>query len=57
MISLTLQQRAEAISAAVEFAAGRAVLWCGPGALKYREIAGMKVPFDARKLAQEALGQ
>lgn len=46
---------AAAISDAVNFAAGRAVLWCGPGALKYREVAGKKVPFDARKLAREAL--
>jgi UDP-N-acetylmuramyl tripeptide synthase len=44
---------AEAISQAVEYAAGRAVLWCGPGALGYREISGKKVPFDARKIARE----
>lgn len=25
---------------------GDAVLWCGPGHLKYREVAGKKVPFD-----------
>ena len=55
--AIEVEDPAQAISAAVDFAAGRAVLWCGPGALKYREIAGMKVPFDARKLAQEALGQ
>ena len=47
---------AEAISQAVEYAAGRAVLWCGPGALGYREIAGKKVPFDARKIAREVAG-
>ncbi|NBU22502.1 MAG: UDP-N-acetylmuramoyl-L-alanyl-D-glutamate--2,6-diaminopimelate ligase [Actinobacteria bacterium] len=29
-----------------------AVLWCGPGHLKYREIAGQKVPFDARQIAK-----
>lgn len=52
-----VQDPAQAISAAVQFAAGRAVLWCGPGALKYREIAGVKEPFDARKLAREALEQ
>jgi len=44
---------AEAIAQAIEFASGRAVLWCGPGALGYREIAGKKVPFDARKIARE----
>ncbi|NCW23506.1 MAG: UDP-N-acetylmuramoyl-L-alanyl-D-glutamate--2,6-diaminopimelate ligase [Actinobacteria bacterium] len=47
---------AEAISQAVDYAAGRAVLWCGPGALGYREIAGKKVPFDARKIAREVAG-
>ena len=52
-----VQDPAQAISAAVQFAAGRAVLWCGPGALKYREIAGVKEPFDAKKLAREALEQ
>jgi UDP-N-acetylmuramoyl-L-alanyl-D-glutamate--2,6-diaminopimelate ligase len=29
-----------------------AVLWCGPGHLKYREIAGNKVPFDAIEIAR-----
>ena len=42
-----------AITQAVEYAAGIAVLWCGPGALGYREISGKKVPFDARKIARE----
>lgn len=32
-----------------------AVLWCGPGNLKYREISGQKVPFDAREIAREIL--
>lgn len=32
---------------------GGAVLWCGPGHLTYREVAGTKVPFDARKIAAE----
>ena len=32
-----------------------AVLWCGPGHLKYREIAGVKVPFDARAIAKLAV--
>lgn len=32
-----------------------AVLWCGPGHLKYREIAGSKVPFDARAIAKLAV--
>jgi UDP-N-acetylmuramoyl-L-alanyl-D-glutamate--2,6-diaminopimelate ligase len=44
---------AEAVAAAI---AGtprdEAVLWCGPGHLKYREIAGQKVPFDAREIAK-----
>jgi UDP-N-acetylmuramoyl-L-alanyl-D-glutamate--2,6-diaminopimelate ligase len=30
----------------------QAVLWCGPGHLKYREIAGQKVAFDARQIAK-----
>jgi len=34
-----------------------AVLWCGPGHLKYREIAGSKVPFDARAIAKLAVEQ
>lgn len=33
-----------------------AVLWCGPGHLKYREIRGEKIPFDALSIAREALG-
>lgn len=32
-----------------------AVLWCGPGHLEYREIAGSKVPFDAREIAKTAV--
>ena len=32
-----------------------AVLWCGPGHLKYREVAGQKLPFDARAIAREAV--
>jgi UDP-N-acetylmuramoyl-L-alanyl-D-glutamate--2,6-diaminopimelate ligase len=32
-----------------------AVLWCGPGHLSYREIAGVKVPFDARAIAKAAV--
>jgi len=47
---------AEAISQAIGYASGRAVLWCGPGALGYREISGKKVPFDARKIAREVAG-
>ena len=30
-----------------------AILWCGPGHLNYREVAGVNVPFDARALAKE----
>lgn len=32
---------------------GGAVLWCGPGHLTYREVAGSKLQFDARKIAAE----
>jgi UDP-N-acetylmuramoyl-L-alanyl-D-glutamate--2,6-diaminopimelate ligase len=47
---------------ALHFALGitprdHALLWCGPGHLKYREIAGSKVPFDARALAKLAVEQ
>lgn len=30
-----------------------AVLWCGPGHLSYREIAGQKIPFNAIEIARE----
>lgn len=47
---------------ALHFALGitprdHALLWCGPGHLKYREIAGSKVPFDARAIAKLAVEQ
>ena len=47
---------------ALHFALGitppdHALLWCGPGHLKYREIAGVKVPFDARAIAKRAVEQ
>jgi UDP-N-acetylmuramoyl-L-alanyl-D-glutamate--2,6-diaminopimelate ligase len=47
---------------ALQFALGitprdHALLWCGPGHLKYREIAGQKVPFDARAIAKLAVEQ
>jgi UDP-N-acetylmuramoyl-L-alanyl-D-glutamate--2,6-diaminopimelate ligase len=32
-----------------------AVIWCGPGNLRYREVAGSKVAFDARQVFLEAL--
>jgi len=32
-----------------------AILWCGPGHLKYREVAGAKVFFDAIETARGAL--
>ena len=32
-----------------------AVIWCGPGNLRYREVAGSKIPFDARRVFLEAL--
>lgn len=34
---------------------GGAVLWCGPGHLKYREVKGEKLEFDAVAIAREAL--
>jgi UDP-N-acetylmuramoyl-L-alanyl-D-glutamate--2,6-diaminopimelate ligase len=34
---------------------GDAVLWAGPGHQHYREIAGIRTPFDAAALAQDAL--
>lgn len=45
---------------AIEFAVSvtprdHAVLWCGPGNLKYREIAGSKEPFDAIAIAKLAV--
>ena len=46
----------EAIRVAVAMAApGDTVLWAGPGHLDYRDVGGVKVPFDARALAREAL--
>lgn len=35
--------------------AEHAVLWCGPGHLKYREVAGQKLAFDALKISQMAV--
>jgi len=32
-----------------------AILWCGPGHLKYREVAGKKLPFDASLEVRRAL--
>ncbi len=53
---LEIPDPAQAIKRAVsETAEDSAVLWCGPGHLTYREIAGQKVPFDARALAKEAV--
>ncbi len=44
---------AQAISEAIASTPrDQAVLWCGPGHLKYREIAGQKVAFDARQIAK-----
>lgn len=46
-----------AIARAVELTKpGGAVLWCGPGHLKYREVKGQKLSFDAVKIAREVLG-
>ena len=48
---------AQAIARAIEITdAGGAVLWCGPGHLKYREVSGKKTPFDAVAVARKALG-
>ena len=35
---------------------GGAILWCGPGHLKYREVMGQKLPFDAVAEARKVLG-
>jgi UDP-N-acetylmuramoyl-L-alanyl-D-glutamate--2,6-diaminopimelate ligase len=49
---------ANAIERAIELtAAGGAVLWCGPGHLKYREVNGLKIQFDAVAIARKALSQ
>lgn len=46
-----------AVARAVEITnLGGAILWCGPGHLKYREVAGSKVFFDAVSEARGALG-
>jgi UDP-N-acetylmuramoyl-L-alanyl-D-glutamate--2,6-diaminopimelate ligase len=45
-----------AIAKAIELTSeDSAVLWCGPGHLKYREISGTKVPFDAIEIARRAV--
>ena len=45
-----------AISKAVDLVGvGGAILWCGPGHLKYREVKGKKLPFDAHLQARKAL--
>lgn len=46
---------ANAIQKAILLAGDDAVLWCGPGQLKYREIKGQKIPFDAIAVAREAV--
>lgn len=53
---LEIPDPALAIKRAIsETDADSAVLWCGPGHLTYREIKGVKVPFDARAIAREAV--
>ena len=48
---------AAAISQAIKLTSpGGAVLWCGPGHLKYREVKGLKLPFDAVEIARKVLG-
>ena len=45
-----------AISKAVDLVGvGGAILWCGPGHLRYREVKGKKLPFDAHLQARKAL--
>jgi UDP-N-acetylmuramoyl-L-alanyl-D-glutamate--2,6-diaminopimelate ligase len=45
-----------AVSTAVDLVGvGGAILWCGPGHLKYREVKGEKLPFDAHLEARKAL--
>jgi UDP-N-acetylmuramoyl-L-alanyl-D-glutamate--2,6-diaminopimelate ligase len=47
---------AMAIRRAIELTdLGGAVLWCGPGHLKYREVKGEKLDFDAVAIARKAL--
>lgn len=47
---------AEAIAKAVDLTeSGEAILWCGPGHLKYREVKGVKIPFDAFEATKAAL--
>ena len=46
-----------AVARAVEITnSGGAILWCGPGHLKYREVAGSKISFDAVLEARRVLG-
>ena len=48
---------AAAITRAIEMTSqDGAVLWCGPGHLKYREVRGQRIAFDALAIAREALG-
>lgn len=48
---------AACIARAVEITEpGGAILWCGPGHLKYREVMGQKIPFDASQEARKVLG-
>ncbi|MFS0867999.1 Mur ligase family protein [Microbacterium sp. 179-B 1A2 NHS] len=46
----------EAVARAVSLAGeGDAILWAGPGHQHYREIAGVRTPFDAEEVARTAL--
>ena len=46
-----------AIARAIEMTSpSGAVLWCGPGHLKYREVRGKKIDFDAIAIVRKALG-
>ena len=46
----------DAIALAISMAGdGDAVLWAGPGHQRYREISGVRTPFDAPEIARMAL--
>lgn len=46
----------DAIALAISMAGdGDAVLWAGPGHQRYREISGVRMPFDAPEIARQAL--
>lgn len=51
-----IAEPSEAIAKAISLAdAETAVLWCGPGHLKYREVGGKKLPFDPEAAVRAGL--